>query len=291
MTYTLKNQCLTVEISSLGAELQSIKGATGCEYLWQGDPAYWDGRSPLLFPICGRLQDASYTHNGKDYTMKLHGFARAMEFSCLAQTDTQLVLYIEDNADTRICYPFAFALTLTYTLSGNALSLSARMENRGGEPMPVTFGGHPGFRVPPEDDTDFSDWYLEFGEECDPDMIEIVPSGLQSGIRTSYPLVNRRILPLSHELFVIDGVFLSRMARKVTLKSQKSARAVTLIYPEMPYLGIWQTPQSDAPLLCIEPWCGLPDFEGRKTEITQKSEMFHILPNTAKTVGYDMIFD
>ena len=46
----LKNDVLTVEVNEHGAELQSIrKGET--EYLWQGDPAYWGRRSPVLFPI------------------------------------------------------------------------------------------------------------------------------------------------------------------------------------------------------------------------------------------------
>ena len=49
----IKNDQLTVEISSLGAELQSIKDANGNEYLWDGDPKYWARRSPLLFPIVG----------------------------------------------------------------------------------------------------------------------------------------------------------------------------------------------------------------------------------------------
>ena len=34
---TLHNELLTVEVSDLGAELQSIKDDEGKEYLWQGD--------------------------------------------------------------------------------------------------------------------------------------------------------------------------------------------------------------------------------------------------------------
>ena len=51
----IKNDQLTLEISSLGAELQSIKDANGNEYLWDGDAKYWGKRSPLLFPIVGGL--------------------------------------------------------------------------------------------------------------------------------------------------------------------------------------------------------------------------------------------
>ena len=38
----IKNDQLTLEISSLGAELQSIKDANGNEYLWDGDEKYWN---------------------------------------------------------------------------------------------------------------------------------------------------------------------------------------------------------------------------------------------------------
>lgn len=54
---TLQNEFLTVEVSDLGAELQSIKDADEHEYLWQGDDKYWGRRSPILFPIvCGLYQ-------------------------------------------------------------------------------------------------------------------------------------------------------------------------------------------------------------------------------------------
>ena len=65
MIYTLKNQELTVTLTDLGAELLSIKCAGDCEYLWQGDPAYWTGHAPLMFPICGRLINGNYTYEGK----------------------------------------------------------------------------------------------------------------------------------------------------------------------------------------------------------------------------------
>ena len=50
---TLKNEELTVKISTLGAEIQSIEDKNGVERLWQGDPAIWKGRAPILFPVAG----------------------------------------------------------------------------------------------------------------------------------------------------------------------------------------------------------------------------------------------
>ena len=73
---TLKNEFLTVQIDPLGAELQSLKGADGTEYLWQGDPTYWKSRATNLFPVVGRLQGQTYLVGGQPYEIGLHGFLR-----------------------------------------------------------------------------------------------------------------------------------------------------------------------------------------------------------------------
>ena len=82
MIQKLENDLLIVEASSWGAELQSIRDKrTGHEYLWQGNPAFWKRRSPVLFPIVGSVWDGKFHMDGKEYTMGQHGFARDMEFS------------------------------------------------------------------------------------------------------------------------------------------------------------------------------------------------------------------
>ena len=79
MTYTLKNENLTVIINSLGAEVVSVKDRNGRELWWNGDPAFWKGHSPILFPACGGLWNGKYSLNGKEYNMPKHGFAKGME--------------------------------------------------------------------------------------------------------------------------------------------------------------------------------------------------------------------
>lgn len=41
MNIQLKNEFLTVTVNSMGAELRSVRGADGTEYLWRGDAALW----------------------------------------------------------------------------------------------------------------------------------------------------------------------------------------------------------------------------------------------------------
>ena len=68
MRYVLENEKLRVEIDSFGAELKSVKDkATGQEYMWQADAAYWGRTSPVLFPFVGKLKNDSFLHGGQTY--------------------------------------------------------------------------------------------------------------------------------------------------------------------------------------------------------------------------------
>ena len=53
----ITNGCLCAEISSFGAEIQSVLNENGTEYIWQGDPVYWKDRAINLFPYIGRLPE------------------------------------------------------------------------------------------------------------------------------------------------------------------------------------------------------------------------------------------
>ena len=72
----IKNSKLTVGINTCGSELMYINSSRGTEFLWNGDEKMWSYRAPVLFPICGKLKDDTYTYNGKKYILKKHGFAR-----------------------------------------------------------------------------------------------------------------------------------------------------------------------------------------------------------------------
>ena len=86
MFYTIRNDHLKVTVNSLGAELHSIQSADGTEYLWQGNPDVWDGQAPNIFPYVARLTEQKYTYDGKEYTMKIHGFINAVELTPEKQT-------------------------------------------------------------------------------------------------------------------------------------------------------------------------------------------------------------
>ena len=100
MIITLKNDRLTVDIDTLGAEMQAVTGADGTQYLWGGDAAYWGNRATNLFPHVGRLTDQAYTVGGKRYQMGIHGFLRHMETEAKDVTATHALFEMRDTPDT-----------------------------------------------------------------------------------------------------------------------------------------------------------------------------------------------
>ena len=289
MLYTLQNDILTVQVSDFGAEILSVKRGE-CEYIWVGDPAFWSSHAPLLFPVCGRFFEGKYTHEGKIYEIACHGFIRKAPLTLERVNDTSICFRVESTEETKKIYPFDFVLKIWHILEGESVTTRFEIENTGDVVLPATVGGHPGFNVPLDGEGEFDDYYLEFGKLCSPDQIEISPRGLFTGKKTAYPLVDGNKLPLSHKLFEIDGIFLSRMDSTVTLKSKGSTRAVTLEYPDMPYLGVWHSAKSEAPFVCIEPWCGLPGYDGEMHDINTRHDMFHILPGKTHTAEFKVTF-
>ena len=144
----IKNDQLTVEISSLGAELQSIKDAQGNEYLWDGDEQYWNRHSPILFPIvCGLWKD-TYRIDGKEYQLGRHGFARDTEFQLISKGEDRITYALTDSEATLKDYPYHFNLAITYRLEGKKLHVIWHVANTDDKQIFFQIGGHPAFLVP-----------------------------------------------------------------------------------------------------------------------------------------------
>ncbi len=275
MLITIKNKKMEVTADSLGAQLMSIKSVEGCEYLWQGDPAYWRNRAPNLFPFIARLTDGAYTYMGERFEMPNHGFAAKQEFEAKAE-ESRVVFTLKANEATKAMYPFDFVYEVIYELTDNKLHITYAVENKDEKRIYFAVGGHPGFCVPLEEGKNFEDYYLEFSEAATPDRVGFSPSVFLNGQDEQYPLEDKKLLPLSHELFDDDAIILKNMAREVSLKCKNGERGLTVSYPDMPYLGIWHRPKTDAPYVCIEPWSSLPSRQDVVEEFTCKSDLLNL---------------
>ena len=275
MLITIENGTLSLTVDTLGAQMMSLKRC-GTEYLWQGDSKYWGDRAPVLFPFIARLTNNSYTLNGKLYPMTIHGFANASEFAVAEQTGDSLVLELASNEKTKGHYPIDFVFQVIFRLKGDTLETTYHVENKSEGVMPFGIGGHPGFKVPVGENEKFEDYYLEFSQKCQPDRVGFTPAVFLSGHDEPYALEEGKRISLSHSLFDEDAIILKNMAREVALRSKVSSHSVTVSYPQMPYLGFWHWPHTDAPYVCIEPWSSLPSRQDVVEEFTCKSDLVQL---------------
>ena len=268
MIYTIKNDFLTVCVNDFGAEIQSIKSSkTGFEYLFQGDEVNWGGKCPILFPICGRLHNKTYTYKGKTYTMGTHGFASKSVFALKDKSNESLTFSLKSNEETRAQYPFDFEFIITFALDKNTLKQDVSVVNLSDETLPFALGFHPGFNALA--DTPIREHSITFNEKCEPISLGFNPFGYCNGKDFSLKLENDTKLTITDDLFDNDSTFLSEIPNEATFTCANSSKSVVLKYSDMTHLGLWTA--VGAPFVCIEPWHGIPgrenvieDFENRK---------------------------
>ena len=299
MIYTLKNSEMEVQVSSKGGELVSMKDADKTEYIWIGDATYWKRHAPQLFPCIGRLTNNQYRMDGALHEMGQHGFLRDYELTKVeseeqagaetvrdaagqagakAETVTSLHLQLQSDTSTRQLYDRDWTVDIFYSLCGKTLSVRFQVRNCDTRTMRFGYGIHPGFNVPLNPALRFEDYRLDFHEVSTPKQMELTERYTISGGMHDYALAEGRYLPLQHSLFDHDAIILKDMPHTVTLGSQKDEKKVTVTFPDMPYLGIWHAPETDAPFVCIEPWSSLPSTDGVIDEFETKPDFITVEP-------------
>lgn len=271
MNYSIQNDILSIEINTLGAELQSIK-KNNVEYLWQGDEKSWKNRATNIFPFIGRMQDSKYMYKGKTYEMGSHGLARHIQFEAEKISDNKIIFKMTSSEDTLKNYPFNFEYFIIYEIKDNTIFITSKVVNKDDKPMYFGLGGHPGFIAPLEDGLKFEDYYLQFDDSFKPNCIEISPVGLVKG-KKEFKLQDDKILNLTHEIFNKDALIFDNLSKGVTLKCDKDEKSVYVKYNDMSYLGIWQTPNVSPNFVCIEPWTSLPARDGIIEDIEKQESL------------------
>lgn len=276
----LENEKIEVRISCLGAELVSaVWRETGRQMIWQADPAVWEGHAPLLFPYCGRLFDHVLRAKGKERPAAVHGFARHMVFECEETRGDKAVFLLKSNDETREMYPYEFELRVEYCLQGGVLRQAVTVLNPGqpdGGTLPFALGFHPGFAL--TGGAGDLEWELAF-EQPESPRIVYTPGGYVNG-ESDVLFENESILPLADDIFADDSLCLQGLgSRAITLRPRGGAglqQGVRVTVEGFPSVLLWGPPQGPLPLVCIEPWHGLPDGPGRYDDFGQKPNLVHL---------------
>ena len=288
MIYSLENNEIKIKIDSFGAELKSLISLDeNIEYLWQGNPKFWNRSSPVLFPIVGKLLDNTYIYENKEYSMSQHGFARDKEFLLVKQNKTMLKFLLKDDEDSLKIYPFSFELYITYEIKDRSLKVSYEVINKSNDKMYFSTGAHPAFNWPLEKNQEKQeDYYFEF-EDFEKDSLNKFPL-LENGISNNLESVRLedKKLAISKDIFRNDAlIFKNDNINNIVLRNSINKRFIEMNFEGFPYLGLWSKP-SGAPFVCIEPWCGIADFIDSNKKLEDKVGINILEKNDAFSSSY-----
>lgn len=283
---SIDSGALTAKISSKGAELWSLTDANGRELMTDGDPRWWTGRAPLLFPFVGRSRGDSYLWEGQSFAMPQHGFARHMVFTPIEQGAGSATLRLEANDETRAVYPFEFGLDMRFAVTGQRLEMMASVANRGNAAMPFSFGYHPAFA-----------WPLPYGGTAEEHRIEfekdeaapIRKVGNEPGLiaRESVPSpVEGKILMPTHAMFEGDALIWDQLESRRLIWGVPGRTRLKIDFPDTPWLGLWQKP--GAHYMCVEPWAGMADLVGFEGDVWAKQGIMRLEPGEERSFRMDV---
>jgi galactose mutarotase-like enzyme len=114
---------------------------------------------PLLHPYANRLARDEFDAYGAHFDLRgaprdrhglpIHGTMHGRPFTVESSTASTLVAAAEYDAPELLrAFPFPHTIRVTVTVDAASLRVTTAVDNRGGRPMPVSFGWHPFFTLP-----------------------------------------------------------------------------------------------------------------------------------------------
>ena len=276
MRYSKDN--LTIEVAEHGAELTSLR-CDGREYLWNGDAAYWNRHSPVLFPVVGKPYNNELHVDGKSYPMKQHGFARDSEFEQV-ESDRGIGFRMKDT-DRHDVYPYRFGLEVNYIIQGNGLWVCWYVENLDDCVMYYQIGAHPAFLLPDYNPADDIHGYIQY-HYSEKAVSPMITSQLEEGNRVARPDGGVRIpsvMPIERDTFAHDALMIEDwQVTETTLCDKHGDRVLSVYCHDADAFGVWAPHKEGCPFVCLEPWHGICDRKGFTGDISQRDVIHAINP-------------
>nr|WP_307206072.1 aldose epimerase [Paenibacillus harenae] len=208
------------------------------------------GGNPILFPICGQLENLSYEWDGQAYNMANHGVARTSAWEVVGTSEegeASITIRLRSNEQTLLSFPFDFELLFTYALKDGKLHTRQQYRNLSkGKTMPFYAGFHPYFAIDQGKsivyETDAST-YLDYNDNV--------------------------VKPFEGE-FDLEGLvesvtLLDAKQREIAFPVAGGVR-VRMTYDDIfKYVVLWSS--NGKPFICVEPWMALTGELNRQEEL------------------------
>ncbi len=222
--------------------------------------------NPFLAPWANRIDGEIYHANGKQYRLNpslgnyrtdpfhqpIHGLlAYSPEWRVVglssssdgASATSRLEFW--RHPDWMAQFPFAHSISMTYRLENGTVEVQTVVENHSTEPIPLSLGYHPYFRV---NDCPRDDWKLRIPAT---ESIELSPLLVPTGKCLPMPYVNPQPLHGTH----LDDVFTGLVANEGGLPEfvlEGKSEKVTVVYgPRYKVAVVYAPPGRE--FVCFEP--------------------------------------
>lgn len=288
MQIQLERGAMKAVADTLGGELISLRDGAGTEYIWSGDPAYWSGRNPILFPIVGELNNGTVVCNGRPYTMPRHGFARHSEFSVVDQGADFVVFSLTESAETLRQYPYPFLLLVRHQFTDHGFYTEFEIRNTGERGLPFCIGAHTAFRCPLFPGEAFRDYQLVFDCVETASSIMQTPDGTLSHDGRLPVLSQSSTIPLDHRVFdQYDTLTFGGLCSKgVSLAHRSAGHGVHMEFSDFPMIAFWTRPNAGAPYICLEPWHGCDAYDNESGMFEDKPHCIVLGQGKIKKLRY-----
>lgn len=197
---------------------------------------------PILFPICGVLENNLLKIGDESYTMGIHGIAHLSSWrkteECFCD-GASITLELNSNEFTRSSYPYEFTLRFTYLLKNGQIIVRQQYCNTGNKVMPFSYGFHPYFKISKLNNLNF---------HINADYILSTKDG------QFVPYDGNVFFPNTKEV----GAVFSGIKNHAEFIDKKDGRKVRVKFDEsFQYLLLWSIPEKN--FICVEPWTELPN--------------------------------
>lgn len=274
---------LVVEVSPLGAEMQFLRTRDGRSWLWHGDPAFWAGRSPILFPIVGKAPDNKVLVGGQAYEMQQHGIARRSEFRLAAADGSSCRHELISSEASKTAYPFDFRLALRHSVEGFRLTVTAEVTNTGAEPLPFGLGFHPAFAWPLPG-ANGREHFVQLDNQGEPKLSRLDGGLRRQGLLPS-PFARGRLV-LEHAYFEEDAMIFPEGAGVGLTYGAEGGPSLHFSFDNLPNLALWTKP--GAPFICIEPWHGTAPEVGASADIAARPYTATLAAGASATFAFSL---
>ncbi|WP_338983898.1 hypothetical protein [Spiroplasma endosymbiont of Othius punctulatus] len=238
----------------------------------------WKEAFPILFPVCGKLNDDKYTYNNEEYKIRMHGFLH--ELNWILEDKTKNCISFKTTYDNNSFqkYPFKFEIMIDIFEIDETLKIRSTIKNIDNKLMYYNFGYHPSFSVS-------GDSVIKFpAHELFSDGLNYNSGFMKSDFKYNIKLKEFKLNELNFSEKGNTYLAFNSKIRSLNLINKKTILEISFDNKNDPNILLWQMGKKKE-YVCIEPWWGLPDYSGEiiDSSLGNKQGILTLKPNQSET--------